>query len=70
MLIYFLNGGLKGDLPTIFWIMECLQQPIHVWNKEIDWLMIKVGSQNTYKTYNIVYGNNFQYLLSSCKCIK
>jgi hypothetical protein len=74
MLIYVFNGGLWGDFPTICWIMECLQQPINVWNKDNGWLMIKVGSQNTHKTYNIVYGNNHfepcQYLLSSCKCIK
>ncbi len=37
------NGGLWGDFTTIFWILQYIQRPIHVWCKTSARIMTKCG---------------------------
>jgi hypothetical protein len=53
-----LNNGLWGGLIVIYWISHYLQCPIYVWNKNNDYIMVKVRDEMNGNTLHIVYGNN------------
>jgi hypothetical protein len=36
-------GGLWGDFPAIFWIIEYLQMSIYIWNKVSKHIMSQCG---------------------------
>jgi len=53
-----LNGGLWDDFIAIYWILEYLQLPIHIWNKNNRRIIMKVGNENASHVSNILYANN------------
>ncbi len=63
MLMLECNGGLWGNFITILCISQYLQCSIHIWNKIIGEIMMKVGNNYDNQTLNIIYGNNHSKLV-------
>jgi len=63
MLMSKCNGGLWGDFNTILRISQYLQCSIHICNKIIGQIMMKVGNNYDNQTLNIIYGNNHSNLV-------
>jgi len=58
MLLLALNGGLWGDLNVVYQISQSSQCRVYVWNKNNNYIMVKVRDEINGNTLHIVYGNN------------
>ncbi len=66
MSLHALNGGLWGDFIVIYYISIYLQLPIHIWNKNNCWIMMKAGNENANHMLNIIYVNNHFKPIITC----
>ncbi len=64
--ITYFEWRIVGWFHCNIWISKYLQLPIHIWNKNNCWIILKVGNENTNHVLNILYVNNHFELVITC----